>query len=99
MSRKLRNGTYADLNVYIFPRIRCINSNYFPYGDVMGSNSEFPSNVVVGDRHYQRDGVHIRADTMPGGTQEDREDGMTLVHEVGHWLGCEYHPHALNFIL
>lgn len=33
------------------------------------------------------DGVVIRFSTVPGGTDPHYNLGMTLVHEVGHWLG------------
>jgi hypothetical protein len=90
MKKKLRNGNYADMNVYIFPRIRCLN--FVDYGEdsgTLGSVSDFPSHVLIDSLKYETDGVHIRADTMPGGTNAPYNEGMTLVHEAGHWLGCK----------
>ena len=33
------------------------------------------------------DGVRVDFRTLPGGTYDDYNDGKTLSHEVGHWLG------------
>jgi hypothetical protein len=94
MKKVLQNGTYADLNVYIFPYIGCID--FEPLWGILGS-AKFPSNVKPGSIEYKVDAVHIRASTMPGGTLAPNNEGMTLVHEVGHWLGCECQPSQAEF--
>jgi hypothetical protein len=43
-----------------------------------------------------RDGVHIRADVVPANLLRYYNQGVTLVHEVGHWLGGTYHYRACD---
>ena len=41
-------------------------------------------------RNPRVDGVRVHFGTLPGGDVRHYDRGMTLVHEVGHWLGL-YH--------
>ena len=36
------------------------------------------------------DGVVVGGETLPGGTMAPADEGDTVVHEVGHWLGLEH---------
>ncbi|MFO0839174.1 MAG: zinc metalloprotease [Phycisphaerae bacterium] len=70
--RRLHVGTVSDLNVY-----SCAG------GGLLGW-SVFPWNAVA---HLDQDGVVILYSSVPGGTAVPYNEGDTLVHEVGHWLG------------
>lgn len=90
MKQTLQRGNYADMNVYFFPHIRCINRVRFLSDDLLGYVTAIPSAKKNDRMTKATDAVHIRADTLPGGTGVPFNMGMTMVHEVGHWLGCEY---------
>lgn len=81
MKKKLRQGTYRSLNLYIV--------NNFPtpggLGDCTLPISHSEMSGVNSDRYYS-DGCRIKLETLPGhgGT------GKVAVHQVGHWLGL-YH--------
>lgn len=75
----LRAGTYANLNLYF-------------HTDLSGGNlgtCTLPSQVPPGApaSTYVSDGCNVNANTMPGGTMMGYNQGMTAVHETGHWLG------------
>lgn len=80
MKKSLRRGTAKDLNVY---------SVGFTAGDAKGilGYSTFPSTYK---QNPIDDGVVLLFSTLPGGSTEDFNQGKTLVHETGHWLGL-YH--------
>ena len=67
----LHRGGWDDLNVYIAA-----------LGDGLLGYSEFPFDTTLVE-----DGVVILNDSLPGGSAVPYNEGDTLTHEVGHWLG------------
>ncbi|KIY45866.1 zincin [Fistulina hepatica ATCC 64428] len=80
MKSQLRSGSVSDLNVY---------SVGFETGSGAGllGYSTFPSDY---EDDPADDGVVILFSTLPGGNTQNYNQGRTLTHEVGHWVGL-YH--------
>ena len=80
MKEALRTGDASSLNVYI-----TYSGGYLGYATLPSSYENDPID----------DGVVIYYDSLPLGRSERYNDGKTLVHEVGHWLGL-YHTFQLD---
>ena len=76
MKRKLRRGSYADLNVYTTQQI-----------DNTIGFATLPKKV---GKDIAFDGVVIDYRTLPKGEFFPYNEGHTLTHETGHWLGLEH---------
>ncbi|KAH9180001.1 hypothetical protein EDB89DRAFT_2224942, partial [Lactarius sanguifluus] len=74
MKKSLRNGGAANLNIY---------SIEFDSTDHLGY-ATFPFNY---NTNPQDDGVVFRYSSVPGGTAVPYNQGKTVTHEVGHWVG------------
>jgi hypothetical protein len=96
---KLHKGSYADLNVYFLSKILCVRTSeeYYEtaFGEMLGRYvHNFPTGLHASYLGAYFDAVNILYDTVPGGFAYRYNKGMTLVHEVGHWLGREYYIFA-----
>lgn len=74
MKTALRKGTYADLNLYFEPILDC-------------SYCYFPTDTTGSDREFFVDGCTIYSFSVPGGSSAPQNQGVTAVHETGHWFG------------
>jgi len=78
MKTALRAGGCDALNIYATSGYGALGFAYFPTSCGSSSNP------------WVNDGVVIDYSTVPGGSRQDFNEGDTLTHEVGHWLGL-YH--------
>lgn len=73
LKRSLRRGGADTLNLYVAEM-----------GDVVLGYATYPHQYA---KDPVLDGVVIDWRTLPGGTLPHFDQGMTGVHEIGHWLG------------
>lgn len=71
-----RQGTARTLNIYTNSGGGALGYSYLP--DIVQS-----SDAIL-------DGVVVLYTTLPGGTEVPYNEGDTVTHEVGHWLGLEH---------
>lgn len=73
----LRQGTYADLNIYFLSDLA---------NSVLGY-CQLPGPFPYDDLAYYTDGCIVHAGSVPGGYYENYNQGGSATHEVGHWFG------------
>lgn len=80
MKGNLRNGDAATLNIYTVGFNNDGNRGLLGYATFPADYDSKPTN----------DGVVLLYSTLPGGSNKPYDEGRTLTHEVGHWVGL-YH--------
>lgn len=93
MKQALRQGSYADLNVYTTVQPDS-TLGWATLPDRQGPD-------------IHEDGVVLDYRTLPGGDFYPYNEGQTLTHETGHWLGlqhtffhgCAEDPHDGDFVV
>ncbi|KAI0751490.1 metalloprotease [Daedaleopsis nitida] len=81
MKQQLRQGGVTDFNVYT------VGFTAAEYYGLLGY-STFPADYAS---NPSDDGSVILFSSLPGGSTENFNEGKTLTHEAGHWVGL-YHP-------
>jgi hypothetical protein len=74
MKTALKKGDEKTLDIY-FTDLRLLGFTSYPWAITPGSI---------------RDGVVVQASTVPGGSNKRYNEGDTLAHEVGHWMGLSH---------
>ena len=77
MKPALRKGTYQDLNVYFLSDLAAGSLGVCPFPTTTGG---------PGDSAYDLDGCKVAAQSVPGGSLTNFNQGGTATHEIGH---CE----------
>lgn len=80
MKKALRQGSYDTLNLYFQTDLTGGILGRCTLPSSMGQNKPDPST-------YYNDGCNVNGNTMPNGPMAGYNQGMTAVHETGHWMG------------
>ena len=83
MKNTVRQGTYADLNVYYLSDLYETTSEQVGYCPFPDPTSADGSTII-------EDGCVVDAGTLPGGSLVPLNKGAASTHEIGHWFGL-YH--------
>ncbi|KAL2036646.1 hypothetical protein N7G274_010596 [Stereocaulon virgatum] len=98
MKNSLRQGGYADLNIYFQTNLSSAPYRYSPASTLLGYCT-LPTNMTYPNGHggltefppydYATDGCNVLAASMPQSPVKvyGYDLGKTAVHEVGHWFG------------
>jgi hypothetical protein len=78
VSTLYRTGGADTLNVYFGNKV------------TLGSFATYPRTLYSGESPYLIDGAFIDINNVPGGPSSCCNQGKTLTHEVGHWLGLQH---------
>lgn len=90
MKNALRNGTYADLNIYLQTNLSSPSTAGSNTSTLLLGYCTLPATWVTTSTprsSYVQDGCNVLAGSVPGGNVYGYNQGLTAVHEVGHWFG------------
>ena len=83
MKKKLRKGTYQDLNLYYIKNFQTSGTAGYCYYPI--------DNIVPGSDAWFLDGCTMNHDVIYGTPNSYEYNlGRVTVHEVGHWLGLKH---------
>ena len=86
IKKALRNGTYADLNVYFTPAPDGLLWSVYPQHITSNTSDEF-----------YWDGVVVSSYQVVDGPQFVYNAGLQAVVVIGHWLNCTSYSATLCF--
>ena len=86
MGQSLRQGDYATLNIYLISDSARMEGRKLP--GTIGVAT--PPEAAPDAEQFLSDGVLAWQGSLPGSRFEQCDMGLTVVHEVGHWLGLDH---------